>query len=84
MEKKINNVLFLTKGDGEQVVYRVLFTYFSEKLQKDFAVFYNEKDENDLVGFSYDENITLYELQTDEEFAELNLALSKFDSENQN
>ena len=84
MEKKINNVLLLTKGDGTQVVYRVLFTYYSEKLKKDFVAFYNEKDENDLIGFSYDENITLSKLETDEEFAELNLALMKFDSENQN
>jgi uncharacterized protein YrzB (UPF0473 family) len=81
MEKKINNVLLLNKGDGEQTVYRVLFTYYSEKLSKDFAVFYNEADENDLVGFSFDENKTLYELKSDEEFSELNSALEKFDQE---
>ncbi len=81
MEKKIDNVLFLNRGDGEQIVYRVLFTYYSEKLKKDYAVFYNEKDENDLVGFSFDENKTLYELQSDEEFAALNAALSEFDAQ---
>ena len=46
MEKKINNILFFTGKDGTQMVFRVLFTYYSEAFKKDYAVFYNESDEN--------------------------------------
>lgn len=81
MEKKINNILFFTANDGTRLTYRVLFTYHSERFNKDYAVFYNEDDENDLIAFSYDESITLSELETKEEFKELEEALSKFDEE---
>jgi hypothetical protein len=62
-------------------VYRVLFTSFSERYQKDYAVFYNEKDENDLIAFSFDENYTLSELEEQGEFDELELMLQKYDEE---
>jgi hypothetical protein len=37
MEKKINNVLIFTSSDGEQMTFKVLFTYFSETFNKDYA-----------------------------------------------
>ena len=81
MEKKINNILFFTSSDGEQMTFRVLFTYHSEKSGKDYAVFYNENDENHIIAYSYDENITLHELESQDEYAELEAALHKFDEE---
>ena len=56
MEKKINNVLLFTARDGSQLTFRVLFTHYSEKFKKDYAVFYNEADENHLILYSFDEN----------------------------
>ena len=82
MEKKINNVLIFTDENGEQIVFRVLFTYYSDAFGKDYAVFYNEKDENHLIAYSFDENNTLSALETQEEYAELNTALKKYDEEN--
>lgn len=82
MEKKINNVLIFTDANGEQIVFRVLFTYYSDRFKKDYAVFYNEKDENHLIAYSFDENNTLSALETQEEYAELNTALKKYDEEN--
>ena len=82
MEKEINNVLIFTANDGEQMIFRVLFTYHSEKFNKSFAAFYNEKDENHLIAYSYDEDKTLHELESDEEYAELDEMLRKFDEEN--
>lgn len=81
MEKKINNILFFTSPDGEQMTFRVLFTYRSERFGKDYAVFYNENDENNLIAYSYDENITLYALESDEEYKELEDALRRYDDE---
>ena len=81
MEKKINNILFLTKEDGTRLTFRVLFTYHSDRFDKDYAVFYNEDDENNLIAYSYDENKTLSPINTDEEWAELTEALRQYDEE---
>ena len=81
MEKKINNILLITKKDGTQMTFKVLFTYHSKTFNKDYAVFYNEEDENHLLAFSYDENCTLCEIQTREEGEELEIALQQFDEE---
>ena len=79
MEKKINNILFITTNEGERLTFRVLFTYHSDRFGKDYAVFYNEKDENHLLAYAYDENKTLSEIETAEEGAELEAALARFD-----
>ena len=84
MEKKINNVLFFTGKDGTQMTFKVLFTYHSETFGKDYAVFYNEKDENHLIAYWYDENITLSALETQEEYQELEKALQQYDEEQAN
>ena len=81
MEKKINNILFFTMEDGTKMTFRVLFTYYSEKFGKDYAVFYNEEDENHLIAYSFDENITLFPLEAQEEYTELEAALAQFDEE---
>ena len=81
MEKKINNILFFTGADGTQMTFKVLFTYHSDVFGKDYAVFYNEADENHLLAYSYDENLTLSTVDTEEEGAELEAALRQFDEE---
>ena len=81
MEKKINNILFFTGKDGTQMVFKVLFTYYSESFKKDYAVFYNEQDENHLIAYSFDESNTLHGLESDEEYAELEKALKQYDEE---
>ena len=81
MEKKINNILLLTANDGTQMTFKVLFTYHSEKFNRDYVVFYNEKDENHLLAYAYDENVTLQAIETQEEAAELQQALDEFDAE---
>ena len=81
MEKKINNILFFTGKDGSRLTFRVLFTYHSENFNKDYAVFYNEDDENHLIVYSYDENITLQTVESQEELKELEEALAQYDKE---
>ena len=36
-------MLLLIKRDGSQLIFRVLFTNYTEKFKKDYAVFYNEE-----------------------------------------
>ena len=79
MEKKINNILFVTATDGTQMTFRVLFTYHSNRFNKDYAVFVNENDETHLILYSFDENKKLHEVEDDAEFAELELVLQAYD-----
>lgn len=81
MEKKINNILFINTKDGRRLTFRVLFTHHSETFNKDYAAFYNEDDENHLLLFSYDEEYNLKEPETQEEYAELEEVLHKYDEE---
>ena len=81
MEKKINNILLIITNEGEKLTFKVLFTYYSERFQKDYAVFYNENDENHLLAYAFDENGTLSVIQTQEEGAEVEEALHRFDEE---
>ena len=66
MEKKINSVLFFNMKDGRRLTFRVLFTYHSEPFDKDYAVFYNEDDENHLIVYSYDEEYNYKEEESQE------------------
>ena len=81
MEKKINNVLLFTGKDGSQMVFKVLFTYHSDNFNKDYAVFYNEADENEVIVYAYDADLTLSVVQTEEEYAELDEVLQQYDQE---
>ena len=81
MEKKINNILFITTNDGTRLTFRVLFTHYSETFKKDYAVFYNEEDENHLILYSFDKDYILSPVQTPEEYQELEEVLHKFDEE---
>lgn len=81
MEKKINNVLFLNGQEGTRLTFNVLFTHHSDTFNKDYAVFYNVEDENHLILFSYDENITLYQVDNEDEIKELEAILHKYDEE---
>lgn len=84
MEKKINNILIFTGQDGSTMTFKVLFTHHSDNFNKDYAVFYNEADENHLILFSYDEDLTLSKVNNPEELAELEEVLHKFDEEQAN
>lgn len=81
MEKKINNVLFVTTSDGRQLTFKVLFTYHSEDFEKDYVFFYEENDEDNIIVYSYDDSNTLHEIEDEEEFKELDEVLQAYDEE---
>lgn len=81
MEKKINNVLFVTTSDGRQLTFKVLFTYHSEDFEKDYVFFFEENDEDNIIVYSYDDSNTLHEIEDEEEFKELDEVLQTYDEE---
>ena len=81
MEKKINNVLFVTTSDGRQLTFKVLFTYHSEDFEKDYVFFFEENDEDNIIVYSYVDSNTLHEIEDEEEFKELDEVLQAYDEE---
>ncbi len=81
MEKKINNVLLFTAKDGTQMTFKVLFTFHSERFDKDYAIFYNEADEEQIIVYSFDENNVLSFVEAEEEYEEIDRAVSAFAEE---
>ena len=81
MEKKINNVLFVTTSDGRQLTFKVLFTYHSEDFEKDYVFFFEENDEDNIIVYSYDDSNTLHEIEDEEEYKELDEVLQAYDEE---
>ena len=71
--------LIITTDEGETLTFKVLFTYHSQNFNKDYAVFVNEQDEAHLIVYSFDENKKLHEVESDEEFAELETVLQAYD-----
>ena len=74
-----NKDLIITTDEGEKLTFKVLFTYHSQNFNKDYAVFVNEQDETHLIVYSFDENKKLHEVESDEEFAELETVLQAYD-----
>ena len=81
MEKKINNVLLFTAKDGTQMTFKVLFTFHSERFDKDYAIFYNEADEKQIIVYSFDENNVLSLVEREEEYEEIDRAVDDFAEE---
>ena len=81
MEKKINNILLFTMKDGTQLTFKVLFTFHSQRFNKDYAIFYNEADEKQIIVYSFTEDNVLSLVKTEEEYEEIDRALDAFAQE---
>ena len=64
MEKKINNILLFTAKDGTQMTFKVLFTFHSERFGKDYAIFYNEADQEQIIVYSFTQDNVLSLVET--------------------
>ena len=80
MDKK-ENVIVIETDDGKQIEFRVLFTYHSENYNKDYVYIYEDKNPDNLLVYSYDEEHNIYEIEDDEEFEELEEVLQAYEDE---
>ena len=84
MEKKINNIIFVNTSDGRRLEYHVLFTHHCNKRNKDYVTFVNVENDDDILFFTYDENITLKEIEDSTEIEEMTEILKEFGEEMSN
>ena len=63
------------------MTFKVLFTFHSERFDKDYAIFYNEADEEQIIVYSFTEDNVLSLVETEEEYEEIDRAVDDFAEE---
>lgn len=75
----LDDEMLITTPDGEEKVMKILFTYDSETRKKSYVFLYDENNEDDVLVFSYNEkDLSLEEIEDDEEFKEAEEVLNAF------
>ena len=80
-EKKITVI----DENGAEKDYLILFTYHSEDFDKDYVVFYDENNVEELFACRYfEEDNRLENIDTDEEYDELEKVIEEFQKTQEN
>lgn len=75
----LDDEMLITDESGAEKVMKILFTYDSEVRQKSYVFLYDEKDEDNVLVFSYNQDdLSLHEIEDDEEFKEAEEVLNAY------
>ena len=70
--------------NGVEKDYMILFTYHSEEFDKDYVIFYDENNVEELFACSYkEESNQLENIESDEEYDELEKVIEEFQNSQQ-
>ena len=79
----LDDEMLISMDNGEEKVMKILFTYESEARKKQYVFLYEKDDEENVMVFSYNENdLTLHEIEDEEEYKEAEEVLNAFYVEN--
>lgn len=73
------NSIFITDEDGKEVEMKILMTF--EANQKKYVVVYDEKNEDELYPFVYDDEGNLFAVEDEEEMAIIDEVVSAYEEE---
>ena len=73
------NSIFITDEDGKEVEMKILMTF--EANQKKYVVVYDEKNEDELYPFIYDDEGNLFAVEDEEEMAMIDEVVSAYEEE---
>lgn len=69
--------------NGNKKNLTIYFTYHSDNFNKDYVIFYDPEDQDSLLACSFDEEGNLFEIESEEEYKELDEIIDEFqDSKN--
>jgi uncharacterized protein YrzB (UPF0473 family) len=74
--------IIMEDDEGNKKSLQIYFTYHSDKFNRDYVVFFDPDNEDDLLSAWADENGELHDLETDEEFEELSQIVDEYQSDN--
>ncbi|MCD8195062.1 MAG: DUF1292 domain-containing protein [Coprobacillus sp.] len=83
MKKEIMNEDEITISDdeGNEVTFRIYFTYENEDRGAKYVIFFDEEDEENLYAYRYDDDGNLYEIEDQEEFDEVEEVINTFQAD---
>jgi len=69
----------LIAEDGTEVEMTILFTFYSEDYQKEYVLFYDENNPEEVIAASFDED-NVYEVEDEAEWQMCNEMLEKYEA----
>ena len=70
--------------NGNKKNLTIYFTYHSDNFNKDYVIFYDPEDQDSLLACSFDEDGNLFEIESEEEYKELDEIIDEFQDNNKN
>ena len=70
--------------NGNKKNLTIYFTYHSDNFNKDYVIFYDPEDQDSLLACSFDEEGNLFEIESEEEYKELDEIIDEFQDHNKN
>ena len=82
MEK--DNVIIFENDKGEKEELKIYFTYHSDKFNKDYIVFFKDAECTELVAGTVDNEGNIHDIESDEEYDELDVIIEEYQENNEN
>lgn len=77
----IDNKFKIELEDGKKIELEVYFTYYSEKFNQNYLIYFDPNDHDSLLAARYDElNHTISSVESEEEFDELDEVIGDFEN----
>ena len=70
--------------NGNKKNLTIYFTYHSDNFDKDYVILYDPEDQDSLLACSFDEEGNLFEIESEEEYKELDEIIDEFQDNNKN
>ena len=82
MEIKDENKMIITDENGDEHTVTILFTYHHDERNKDYVLFVEDEDDEEVYAMSYTEDGELEIIEDDEEYEEIEEVLNAYQEEN--
>ena len=63
-----DNKIVITDNNGEENVFKILFTYEDEENGNKYVMYYSEEDDEQIFASRYDDDNHLYDIEVLEDF----------------
>lgn len=87
MENAENNMFTVIDENGKEIEMEILLTFRNDEYNKDYVVYFDPKDEEELVDLmvsSYDDNGNLFPIEDDKEYDIIEEVVNTFLAEDEN
>jgi uncharacterized protein YrzB (UPF0473 family) len=76
------DTIVMVDEKGNKKNLTIYFTYHSDKFDRDYVIFYDPDNEEELISAWVDEGGDLHDLETEDEFNELSSVVDEYQEDN--